>query len=73
MSHEYDGELRNALWYKSSHSAATRECVEVAFLNGGRTGVRDSKDPIGPALIFAPRAWAAFTDAIGDSKLGDTG
>ncbi|WP_082875900.1 DUF397 domain-containing protein [Nocardia pseudobrasiliensis] len=43
-----------AAWYKSSRSKADRACVEVAHLDAGLVGVRDSKDPTGPALIFAP-------------------
>ncbi|MFI5715939.1 DUF397 domain-containing protein [Nocardia sp. NPDC051750] len=66
MSDEYDVGLDTALWRKSSHSSATRDCVEVAFLDSGRTGVRDSKNPTGPALIFAPQAWTAFTAALAD-------
>jgi len=42
-------------WRKSSHSGANNDCIEV----GGRPGavaVRDTKDPHGPALAFAPAA-----------------
>ncbi|MFI0719777.1 DUF397 domain-containing protein [Streptomyces sp. NPDC021224] len=47
-------------WFKSSYSSnAGPECVEVA--TSPRTvHVRDSKDPEGPALAFAPAAWSAF-------------
>ncbi|MEU1206768.1 DUF397 domain-containing protein [Nocardia sp. NPDC005825] len=51
-------------WFKSSYSSGGGECVEVAFLEGGKTGVRDSKNPTGPALIFTPDEWAAFTAGI---------
>jgi hypothetical protein len=47
-------------WRHSSHSGSTGgQCVEVA---AGRDGVavRDSKDPGGPVLRFAPAAWRAF-------------
>ncbi|WP_330233290.1 DUF397 domain-containing protein [Nocardia sp. NBC_00508] len=51
----------NAEWFKSSYSTQTGECVEVAFLDHGMVGMRDSKNPTGPALVFTPGAWDAFT------------
>ncbi len=56
-----------ARWFKSSHSGGSQDCVEVAFLPDGKVGVRDSKNPTGPALAFAPADWDAFTAAV---KLG---
>ncbi|GAB0108523.1 hypothetical protein JMUB6875_75440 [Nocardia sp. JMUB6875] len=55
-------ELANAEWFKSSRSANASECVEVAFV-GERAhivGVRDSKDPTGPALVFSGEQWDRF-------------
>ncbi|MGW0246774.1 DUF397 domain-containing protein [Nocardia goodfellowii] len=57
-------ELSDAKWFKSRRSGASRDCVEVAFLDTGRVGVRDSKDPSGPALVFGPGEWTAFTESI---------
>ncbi|UGT71434.1 DUF397 domain-containing protein [Nocardia gipuzkoensis] len=54
-------DLSKADWFKSSHSATQADCVEVAFLADGQVGVRDSKNPSGPALVFQPGAWDAFT------------
>ncbi|WP_459549036.1 DUF397 domain-containing protein [Nocardia sp. X0981] len=48
-------------WFKSSYSGGSRDCVEVAFIEGDVVGVRDSKDRDGPALAFTPAAWAVFT------------
>jgi hypothetical protein len=53
--------LIGARWFKSSKSRETSACVEVAFLSENHVGVRDSKNPTGPALIFAPAEWDAFT------------
>ncbi|MFI9532914.1 DUF397 domain-containing protein [Nocardia fusca] len=47
-------------WFKSSYSGTQGDCVEVAWLGSGRVGVRDSKNPAGPALDFAPADWDAF-------------
>ena len=41
-------------------------CVEVARNLPGVVAVRDSKDPGGPALVFTPAAWAAFTAQLKD-------
>lgn len=47
-------------WHKSSHSNNEGGfCVEVATCPD-TVHVRDSKDPEGPALAFAPAAWSAF-------------
>ena len=56
-------DLSQARWFKSSRSSASKDCIEVAFLEEGVVGVRDSKNPTGPALVFAPGEWDAFTAA----------
>ncbi|NKY89647.1 DUF397 domain-containing protein [Nocardia veterana] len=56
-------DLSGAKWFKSSRSGASKECVEVAFLEDA-VGVRDSKNPAGPALIFSPSEWSAFTSGV---------
>jgi hypothetical protein len=48
-------------WFKSSHSETSAQCVEVAWYDEGGVGVRDSKNPTGPSLIFTPSEWDAFT------------
>ncbi|MGI5221196.1 DUF397 domain-containing protein [Nocardia sp. CA-290969] len=55
------GDLSRARWFKSSYSETSGSCVEVAFLDSGMVGVRDSKNPSGPALVFASDAWDSFT------------
>nr|WP_281181873.1 DUF397 domain-containing protein [Nocardia vaccinii] len=54
----------DAEWFKSSRSGGGKDCVEAAFLNGGLVGVRDSKNPTGPALVFTPSEWDSFTTSI---------
>ncbi|WP_067532740.1 DUF397 domain-containing protein [Nocardia crassostreae] len=57
-------DLAAARWFKSSRSGAGKECVEVAFLADERVGVRDSKNPAGPALVFGAGEWDSFTAGI---------
>ncbi|MBO0883699.1 MAG: DUF397 domain-containing protein [Mycobacterium sp.] len=58
-------DLTGAVWRKSTRSGNGQgACVEVARNLPGVVGVRDSKDPQGPALPFAPAAWLAFTDLV---------
>ncbi|CCH20991.1 DUF397 domain-containing protein [Micromonospora lupini] len=52
-------DLTDAQWRTSTRSG-NGECVEVADNLPGVVGVRDSKDPSGPVLVFAPPAWRAF-------------
>ncbi|MET8877696.1 DUF397 domain-containing protein [Nocardia sp. NPDC004604] len=56
-------DLAGAQWFKSSLSGGAENCVEVAFLPNDLVGVRDSKNPSGPTLVFTPAEWSAFTTA----------
>ncbi|WP_025620009.1 DUF397 domain-containing protein [Salinispora cortesiana] len=57
--------LSNARWKKSTRSGTSGgDCVEVADNLSGIVGVRDSKDPTGPALVFGPGAWRAFVAQV---------
>ncbi|AWK08747.1 DUF397 domain-containing protein [Streptomyces spongiicola] len=52
-------------WRKSSYSSGDGgSCVEV--LDGYPSGVpiRDSKNPHGPALVFATTGWSTFVTAL---------
>lgn len=57
-------------WRKSSYSGGNNgNCVEV---NDARPGtVRDSKDPDGPRLCFAPQAWSAFVAGVKRGAFGE--
>jgi hypothetical protein len=57
--------LSDATWRKSSYSGGNGgECVEVAALSDNSRAVRDSKDPEGSKLVFAPATWRTFTAAV---------
>lgn len=60
-------DLTNAIWRKSRRSGSSGgNCVEVADNLPGVVGVRDSKDPAGPALTFGPAAWRAFVTQVSE-------
>ncbi|MFI6129799.1 DUF397 domain-containing protein [Micromonospora sp. NPDC051141] len=60
-------DLTGALWRKSIRSSSNGgDCVEVADNLPGVVGVRDSKDPTGPALAFEPASWRAFVAQVAD-------
>jgi hypothetical protein len=42
--------------------------VEVAVNVWGVVAVRDSKDPDGPKLVFAPAQWDAFAAGVRDGQ-----
>ncbi|MFY1697632.1 DUF397 domain-containing protein [Solwaraspora sp. WMMA2101] len=65
-------DLSGASWRKSSRSNNQGECVEVADGLGVVVGVRDSKDPGGPALVIAPASWSAFVAAAKAGTLTDS-
>jgi hypothetical protein len=50
-------------WRKSSFSFSNGNCTEVATFDGF-VGIRDSKDPEGPALFFAADAWREFAASL---------
>ncbi|MFI9644404.1 DUF397 domain-containing protein [Micromonospora sp. NPDC051925] len=60
--------MTTARWRKSTRSGNQGNCVEVADNLPSVVAVRDSKDPNGPVLAFAPASWQAFTASLGSSS-----
>jgi hypothetical protein len=61
--------LTSLTWRKSSYSSSNSNCVEVAA-TGPSIAVRDSKDPLGPVLVFGAAEWRAFAAMITAGELG---
>jgi hypothetical protein len=57
------------LWRKASYSNGQGSCVEVGQA-GPAVAVRDTKDPAGPALAFAPGRWQDFTRRVRNGTAG---
>ncbi|MFJ5290403.1 DUF397 domain-containing protein [Streptomyces sp. NPDC088348] len=49
---------------KSSYSADSADCVEVACNVSGTVAVRDSKDTAGPVILLNSAAWDAFRSGL---------
>lgn len=60
-------EVEGAVWKKSSYSGGSEsqcvECADVSRIHSG-IAVRDSKNPGGPALLFAPEVFSRFVTAV---------
>lgn len=60
-----DSSATGFAWTKSSYSGGNGNCVEVAHgAIPAALPVRDSKQPAGPAVVFADTAWGCFVDAV---------
>ncbi|MCP2257836.1 protein of unknown function (DUF397) [Streptoalloteichus tenebrarius] len=60
--------LTGASWRTSSYTSGANNCVEVADFPTV-AAVRDSKNPTGPALLFARREWASFVRTVQGGRL----
>lgn len=61
---------RTDRWVKSSYSGGNGACVEVKSPAVQTVAVRDSKNPLGPAIDFAPDTWTAFVGAVEGGSFG---
>jgi hypothetical protein len=60
-------DLSNADWFTSTFTSPAT-CVEVAFLDDGNVGVRDTKDRSKAPHVYGPAEWKAF---INGAKAGE--
>ena len=70
MGPTYNGipasQIRNAAWRKSRASNPSGNCVELARLEPGVIAIRNSRDPDGPALVYARAEIEEFLKGIKD-------
>jgi hypothetical protein len=58
--------LGSGEWRKARRSMGNGNCVEISSITDG-VAVRDSKNPVGPALLYSATSWLAFTH---EARLG---
>lgn len=63
-------DFSRATWRKSTRSQQSGQCVELARA-GGWVGLRDSKEPDGPILVFTAEEFAAFLDGAVKGEFDD--
>jgi hypothetical protein len=61
--------MMNVEWRKSTYSTDQGNCVEAASVPDA-IAIRDSKNPNGPNLAFAPESWEAYTSHVKASQTG---
>jgi len=61
-------EVREALVWRKAGRCGSSACIEVAQAKQ-ETLLRDSKDPAGPWLVFAPEDWTAFLSAVREDRI----
>lgn len=55
-------------WFKAAASGNSNACVEATVLPDGQIGMRHSRDPGGPALVYTRGEMAAF---LAGAKAGE--
>lgn len=63
-------DFSRAVWRKSTRTQQSGQCVEMAAVDQV-IGVRDSKDPTGPVLVFSRQAFGAFVRGVARGELDE--
>jgi hypothetical protein len=63
--------LHGVQWRKSQRSSATGNCVQTAKLPDGGVAIRNSRQPDGPALLFAEAEIRAFLEGVKNGEFDD--
>ncbi|MGW2568653.1 DUF397 domain-containing protein [Streptomyces sp. NPDC001537] len=65
MRNTPDYDPSTSTWRRSSYSGGGgNNCLEVADGDPSMVPVRDSKNPLGPKLVFRAEAWIAFVEDV---------
>lgn len=60
------------MWQKSSYSEGSGgNCLEVAANQPTHIPDRDSRNPLGPKLVFRAAAWSAFVEDLKSPRKAD--
>lgn len=57
-------------WRKAQRSVNNGQCVELAR-SGSMIAIRDSKNPVGPILMYTHAEWAAFLHGAKNGEFDD--
>lgn len=63
--------LQGAHWRKGQRSSATGNCVQTAKVPSGGVGIRNSRQPDGPVLLFGDAEIRAFLEAIKNGEFDE--
>jgi len=58
------GVVTSAANWRKSRRCESNQCVEFARIDENRVGLRDSADPLGPALMLSDASWKAFVAGV---------
>ena len=61
-------EAREPVIWRKARRCGNAACIEVAQAEQELL-LRDSKDPSGPRLVFAPQDWTAFLSAVREDRI----